>query len=130
MMTNSPISFPNSVLFTQNRPYADVVLDPKRRSTSTFKCLVDTGADYLQLPISAAQQAGISLASATSTNVTTVAGSTALLLVKGITVEIEGWSVTADVLFDPLNATSPIAGRELLLGAFELGFDVNQWLFI
>jgi predicted aspartyl protease len=123
------IFFPNSVLYTGNRPYADVVIKSKKRKTSTFKCLVDTGADYLQLPISAAKQASISLTAATPKDVTTVAGSTTLLFVTGVNVEIEGCPVTVDILFDQTNSTSPLAGRQLLLAAFELGFDVRQWLW-
>jgi predicted aspartyl protease len=123
------ITFPNKAGFSKNRPYADVVLLPKGPSAPTYKCLVDTGADYLQLPAMAAGHASISLSTGISTSVTTVAGSTILMLVKGLSIEIEGKIVKADVLFDPSNTSAPIAGRQVLLNAFDIGFNVSEWLW-
>lgn len=123
------ISFPNSRPYSGNRPYADVILNPSFPGGPTHKCLVDTGADYLQLPASAAPLAGISLIGAAPTSVSTVAGATTLQLVKGVDVDIEGYSVTVDVLFDPTNSSLPIAGRQLLLKAFDLGFNNTHWLW-
>ena len=123
------ISFPNSCLYSGNRPYADVILNPLYPGAPTHKCIVDSGADYLQLPASAASSVGISLIGATPTPVSTVAGTTTLQLVTNVQVDIEGYKVTIDVLFDPTNSTHPIAGRQLLLKAFDLGFNTTHWLW-
>jgi hypothetical protein len=62
--------------------------------------------------------------------VSTVAGTATLRLVKGIKVSIDGSkAITVDILVDMANATKPsLAGRQLLLKAFDIGFDSKQWL--
>jgi predicted aspartyl protease len=121
------ISYKNTVPYVGNRPYADVKLG----STSpTYKCLVDTGADYLQLPATAAAAAGLSLAAATSHPVITAGGAASLSMLLAVAVEIEGQSVVVDVLFDPTNTAPPLAGRGVLLAAFELGFQPHDWLWV
>ncbi|RDJ97842.1 hypothetical protein DLM46_35830 [Paraburkholderia lacunae] len=90
--------------------------------------MVDTGADYLQLPASAVS-AGL-LSAGTATSVSTVAGAVPLTLVHNITVSIETCQVTIDVLFDPSNSTIAIAGRQLLLTAFKMGFRHSDWLWV
>jgi len=123
------VTYSGKIPFFQRRPYADVMfVSGTTGSGPTYKCLVDTGADYLQLPISAAAFSGISLHGATSRTVITVAGPTSLKLVKNVDVSIEGYIVTVDVLFDPSNSSPPIAGRQLLLGAFDIGFNLTEWL--
>jgi hypothetical protein len=123
------ITFPNSSLYSGNRPYADVILNPTFPGAPTHKCLVDSGADYLQLPASAAGSVGVALIGAAATTVTTVAGAATLQLVPGLLVDIEGYRVTVDVLFDPTNSTFPIAGRQLLLSAFDVGLNNTHWLW-
>jgi predicted aspartyl protease len=123
------ITFLNSCPFTGNRPYADVKLNPLIPNSPTHKCLVDTGADYLQLPASAASKSCISLSNSVRTTVNTVAGVTSLQLVHGVVAEIEGTRATIDVLFDTTNSFPPIAGRQLLLKAFNLGFNNTHWLW-
>jgi predicted aspartyl protease len=123
------ISFPHNCPYSGNRPYADVILVPSFPGAPTHKCLVDSGADYLQLPASAASSVGISLIGATPTSVSTVAGATTLQLVTGVQVDIEGYTVTVDVLFDPTNTSHAIAGRQLLLAAFDIGFNSSDWLW-
>ena len=127
-MTTVTYSF--SKIYAGNRPWADVSLNPLVSPVVTLKCLVDTGADYLQINQADAIHAGISLVGATPTSVSTVAGSTTLQLVTGVKVSIEGSKIlTVDVLVDTTNSTKPpLAGRLLLLAAFDLGFDISQWL--
>lgn len=121
------ITFKSTVRFVGNRPYADVKLNPRMSSSPTYKCLVDTGADYLQLPISAAGLASLQIASASQFIVTTAAGSQTMHMLKNVFVEIEGVGAHVDVLFDPTNNAPPLAGRSLLLTAFDLGFQVGDW---
>ena len=117
---------PHSLAYAGNRPWADVKISPSHPASVTYKCLVDTGADYLLLPMSAANLVGITPAGR-SVNVSTAAGVAAMILEPGVDVEIEGLNVTVSVLFDPTNTTRLVAGRNVLLAAFEFGFDVTHW---
>ena len=82
------VTYPNKRAYIGNRPYGDIVFPSGSRPT--YKALVDTGADYLQVPAAAATLAGISLAAGSSHSVTTAAGtSVSMTLVKSISVEIE-----------------------------------------
>jgi len=122
------LTFANGKRFVGNRPWADVILEPTYIPTpNTHKCLVDTGADYLLLPASARKGAGL-LARPTTIHTSKTAGGVATFdLMTGVEVEIEGYTVTIDVLFDPKNAATPLAGRNLLLAAFEIGFQSSDW---
>lgn len=122
------VSYTGSTPYLGNRPWADVVLNPGS-GAPVLKCLVDTGADYLQINAADARAAGVPV-TGHPTLVSTVAGSASLQLVSGVSVSIEGSAaVVVDVLVDPTNSTRPVlAGRQLLLAAFEIGFDVSQWL--
>ena len=73
---------------------------------------------------------GINLANAVPHPVTTAGGTTTFQRLRNVTVEIEGQSVTVDVLFDPTNQAPPLAGRGVLLAAFELGFQPTNWLWV
>jgi hypothetical protein len=124
------VTYGSSKPYIGNRPWADVVLNPMWGSV-TLKCLADTGADYLQVNQADAVAAGLSgpLATATAAGTLTAGGSTiSLLLVAGVVVDIEAVRVTVDLLVDPTNSTVPaIAGRQVLLKAFAVGFDKKQW---
>lgn len=116
--------------YSGNCPWADVRLDPAAAVVVTLKCLVDTGADYLQINAFDARAAGFSLAGATSVPVSTAAGSATLQKLTGVKVSIEGSrTLTVDVLVDPTNSTKPcLAGRQLLIAAFDVGFNASEWL--
>ncbi len=116
--------------YAKKRPWADVDLQPLRAGSHVLKCLVDTGADYLQINAADATAAGISLAGAVATSVSTAGTKTILQLVKGVRVSIEGSkSLTVDLLVDTTNSTAPpLAGRQLLMAAFEIGFNPTEWL--
>lgn len=116
--------------YSGNRPWADVELNPSVAAVVTLKCLVDTGADYLQINSADAVAAGISLKGATPVAVSTVAGVATLYLVTGVTVSIEGSRrLSIDLLVDTTNSTKPaLAGRQLLIAAFDLGFNMSEWL--
>lgn len=121
------IVFGNTLPFVGNRPYADVVLNPSRVGAPTHKCLVDTGADYLLLPGSAAAASGLSLATSVPSTVSTAGGRAAMQLLRAVSVEIEGYRVVVDVLFDPTNKCPPLAGRGVLLPAFSIGMQSSDW---
>lgn len=126
------INFPNSSKYSGNRPYADVVLQSGSGNNPTHKCLVDTGADYLQLPSSAATSVGLGhlLASAVATNVKIAGGGSVVMqLAHSVSVIIEGYPVTVSVLFDPSNSGPVLLGRQALLAAVEAGFNTKEWLW-
>ncbi len=123
------LTFPNTVGFFKNRPCADVRLNPSHTNSPTFKCIVDTGADYLQLPISACLNAGLRLPGNTaSVRVTGATGNSTFLRLSHVDLEIEGQLVrNVDMLLDPSNLSPPLAGRNVLLKMFDLGFQLRQW---
>lgn len=124
------VTYPNTISFVGNRPYADVRLNPSHRRSPTYKCIVDTGADYLQLPAAAAAASGLSLASAIAHPIASSAGTATYQRLNRVKLEIEGQSVTVDVLFDPSNTAPCLAGRNVLLAAFELGLEVGRWHWV
>jgi hypothetical protein len=126
------VTYGSSLSYIGNRPWADVVLNPTSTSPSTLKCLADTGADYLQVNQADVVAAGLGalLAGGTAAGVTTAGGTThTLLMVRGVTVAIEGTKVNVDLLVDTTNSTSPqIAGRQVLIkGLAAIGFDKTDW---
>jgi len=121
------ISFPNLAAFVGGRPYADVKLNPTRLGVPTHKCLVDTGADFLVLPASAAAASGLSLTRATPFPLSSATGPATMSILKGVPIEVEGYLVKVDVVFDPTNKCPPLAGRGSLLAAFKLGMESSDW---
>lgn len=125
------VNYTQSSPYLGNRPYGDVVLHGPNGST-TYKALVDTGADYLQLPQAAAALVGLSMANATTKKITTAWGHSpkSLQLLSNVSVDVEGVSVNVDVLFHPSPTSRPLLGRQALLRALEAGFNKRQWLWL
>ena len=126
------IKFQNSALFAGNRPWADVKLlrsSKPKLSVATHKCIVDTGADYLQLPELAATSIGLSLANTILYSINTAGGTVSMKMLRGAAVDIEGYLVTVDVLLDPTNSVTPLAGRGVLLAAFDIGMKPGEWFW-
>ena len=120
------VTYANTKPYASNRPIADVVLVGPTGKRA-FGCLVDTGADFLQLPAAAAGLVGIALASGVPHPILTAGGGRLVLTrVPNIRVEIEGRPVVVDVLFGPTASPAPL-GRQALLAAFEVGFDATAW---
>ena len=111
-----------------NRPYADVKIISTSVATNTTKCLVDTGADYLQLPEDIAIQAGLSLQTAQIKSIKTSSGNLETYkLLTGVKIEIEGKRIITDIMFGPPNCLC-LAGRIALLTAYDIGLDSKSWL--
>lgn len=123
------VSYTASRLFSGNRPYGQVVLRGPTGSTPVILALVDTGADYLQVPASVASAVGLSLATGTSTLIRTAWATATLTLLRGVAVEVEGRPITADVLFHPSGSSRALLGRQALLRAVEAGFNMKEWLW-
>jgi predicted aspartyl protease len=114
--------------FIRNEPRADVWLEPNHPRSPNYLCLVDTGAEYLQLPAAAASQVGLSLANAPTKNFRTAGGSVRLPYLTGLSVEIEGNLVTVDVVFDTQTRPLALLGRRALLAIYQVGFNTSEWL--
>ena len=121
------INFPNTAPFVGGRPYADVKLNPTRLGVPTYKCLVDTGADFLVLPASAAGASGLSLSNTAQFPLSSATGSATMFILRSVAIEIEGYAVNVDVVFDPTNKCPPLVGRGALLAAFSLGMESSDW---
>jgi predicted aspartyl protease len=116
---------------SDDRPYIEVIL---KKNTSGIKdvnlwCLIDTGADYLQIHESFASDLGIDLAvDGSPLSVMTSSGaSTTITEISVQEIEIEGNTFDTKCYFG-LNSI-PIIGRNTILSLLELGFDTNGWLF-
>lgn len=91
--------------------------------------LVDSGADYVQLPMWAADKAGINMAGGKPVRVNGATGSDYMYLRSGVDLDIEGKRITIDVLFDPKNRR-PLLGRNGLRAMGDAyGFDQDDWLW-
>jgi predicted aspartyl protease len=124
------VNYSYSRTYSGNRPYADIVLiGQTAHSNLPFKALVDTGADYLQLPLLAANKAGLNLSLAKTKSVKLAVGLVSMTFLSGVEVEVEGKLVKVDVLFDHSGSTNALLGREALLAALEAGFNASEWLW-
>lgn len=117
-------------VYLGNRPYSNITLLGGCGNPSVnFSALVDTGADYLQLPLSAAVTAGINIRRGRNKIVHGATGTAYLLFMTGIKIEVESKVVVVDVLFDPTNSSSALLGRQCLLAAVDAGFNAKEWLW-
>ncbi len=111
-----------------NKPYADIVLVGTKR-IAISNVVVDTGADFLQVPQSAASNAGLNLGQAIKQMVKTVSGTITMLRLPNVLVEIEGIRIITVVLCNPNGTSSPLLGRAALHRLVNVGFDASQWLW-
>jgi len=122
------VNYLHSSQFTGKRPYSDVVLYGPTGLTTAYKSLVDTGADYAQFPAAAASLVDL-LLSGPPLPVHTASGIASMTLIKDVSLDVEGISITADVLFHPDPNSRPLLGRQALLRAVEAGFNRKEWLW-
>jgi len=82
------------------------------------------------VPISAAASVGIRLSRMRKT-LHGVTGSASFFFEPALLVDVEGYRITADVLFDPSPSAAfvPLLGRAAMLAAFDVGFTVVEWLW-
>lgn len=129
-----PITFTNrnSLLAPGSRAYAEVFLeDPTSGAKDGPKvCLVDTGADYTILPASMAVTLGLAPGGLPTVSITAADGTVfSLPQATGLDLVIEGYRVTADVLFCSASKFTPLVGRRDLMNAFDFGFDDTYWYY-
>lgn len=125
-VTHFPWNRPDPLAPSSNRPYAEVILHGPRKSVRLW-CLVDSGADRIQLKRSHAQSAGISLNGAIKKTMRTASGgATNVDVVTNIGLTIEGTQTTDTCYFG--NNSTPILGRVTFLNAFDVGFNKTGWM--
>ena len=107
-----------------NRPYAEVVLSGPKASPRIW-CLVDSGADRIQVNRSFGSTAGIPYTG--SLTVATAAGGTSTIDVAGpVTFTVEGVPGNDTWYFG--NNSIPMLGRITFLNVFTgVGFDTHEW---
>jgi hypothetical protein len=109
-----------------NRPYAEIVLHGPQHSPRIW-CLVDSGADLIQVNRSFANTAGLSLVNAVQKTFQTASGGTTTVdELQNTSFDVEGKTLTDTCLFGANNV--PILGRITFLNAFDVGFDVKGWM--
>jgi len=116
--------------YANNRPYADIYCHGvKGKITKPFhlSALIDSGADYLELPNKVAQQLGLNLATYPSHQVLTAGGYFPVTVVNGFTVDIEGKLVVVTAHF--LAISTALLGLRAFLTAIDLGLDTTKWLY-
>ncbi|MEX2567484.1 MAG: retropepsin-like aspartic protease [Cyclobacteriaceae bacterium] len=124
------VKYSSSRALSGNRPYSNItLLGGNGNLNVNFKALVDTGADYLLLPKSAASSAGINLNAAKTWTVHGATGTSSMLFFANVSVEVEGKTVIVDCLLDPTNSSCALLGRQCLLAAVEAGFNTTEWLW-
>src|SRR5262245_27950577 len=110
----------NALLAPGSRAYAEVFLeDPASGKKDGPKvCLVDTGADYTILPDTMAVRLGLILRGLPIVSIIAADGSTfSLPRATGLDLVIEGYPVTADILFCSAPKFTPLVGRRDLMNA-------------
>jgi predicted aspartyl protease len=114
------------------RPYTDIICHgiAQAHPPKPLKLFarVDTGADYLVLPMRAAPRLGINLNRYSAGSVVTAAGIGTAVIVPGFDVELQKFRITTEVRFMHLH--HPLVGLTALLAAFEFGFNTSAWLFL
>src|SRR6266496_2150762 len=95
------------------QPFADIVLIGPLRSWPISAVLVDSGADYIQVPEVAANNAGL-LVAPTWISVRTVGGWLNMKKQANVDVEVEGVLISVDLLCHPSPTSRPLLGRNAL----------------
>jgi len=112
------------------RPYADIEchgVAGRVQSPLRLSALIDTGADYLALPLSAAQALNINLSTYTASSVFTAGGYVSAVTIPSFSVEIEGKLVTVKAQF--MAIPQALLGLQAFLTAIDIGLDLRKWLF-
>jgi hypothetical protein len=112
-----------------HRAYADVqVVGPTGGKSPVLQCLVDTGADFTILPMSAATVARIAPAGPPVT-FRTAGGARYTLPSHPVELIVEGYLINAVVAFSLGAAFNPIVGRLELVSAFDIGSNKTHWFW-
>ena len=130
-MTYATVDFDTGRPYASRRPRGDVILHGPGGSHGTVwavSALVDTGADFMHLPDSAAAGVGISTTGAGSRIVrSSTAGGVVTFRQLAVDVEIENVRVTIPVNFGA-NAPALIGRQAMFAVLHTAGFTTTEWL--
>jgi predicted aspartyl protease len=125
------VSYDGAHGYVTNRPYADIFCHGVSGRTSSpfhLAALIDTGADYLELPTAVATSVGVNLGLyPTHTVVTAGAGTASVVVVSNFSVDIEGKLVAVTAHF--LSGSTALLGLRAILSAVDFGLEVSRWLY-
>jgi predicted aspartyl protease len=125
-----PVTYDGANRFVSNRPYADIYCHGVAgRIAKPFhlSALIDTGADYLELPNAVAAQIALNLTAYPSHQVLTAGGYFPVTVVNGFTVDIEGKLVKVTAHF--MGISTALLGLRAILAAVDIGLETTQWLY-
>ncbi len=114
-----------------NRPYCEVIIyGPNGLSKYSQFCIVDSGADYLQVPEAALATVGINWVPAWGHEQVMDASfcNFAFRVYRNVEIGIEGKRFALPKLISSPNVP-PLLGRSAFLAAMDVGFDSSGWLF-
>lgn len=124
-LVHHPWNRPSPGAPASNRPYAEVRIHGPKASPRIW-CLVDSGADHLQLSRAFAATAGIGFTG--SRTVSTAGGKVTLDETNPTSLEVEGYSSSELCLFG--SSSVQILGRVTFLNVFDaVGLDAKGWMF-
>jgi len=93
-----------------------------------YDVLVDSGADFLQIPEDIGIKIGLLPGKTKQVDVSTVGGTVKMELLNNVEVEVEGkQTIYVDVLFHPDPASRPLFGRNAIWELKALGLDPTDW---
>jgi predicted aspartyl protease len=128
-MAGRQVDYDDDERYVANRPRAAMVLHGPGGShgtTAAFSALVDTGADYCQLPEEAARRIGLLPQQGTRVGLLTAGGRVSRWRLP-VDVDIEGERVRVPVDFD--RGAKPLLGRTGIFAALDgIGFTRVDWL--
>jgi predicted aspartyl protease len=117
--------------YVTNRPYADIFchgVSGRIAKPFHLSALIDTGADYLELPTTVATSVGVNLYHYPTHKVITAGGGSAsVVVVNNFSVDVEGKLVTVTAHF--LSGSTALLGLHAILAAVDFGLDTSQWLY-
>lgn len=120
-----PWNRPSTTAPQDNRPFAEVVIHHNGQKRRVW-CLVDSGADQLQVDSSFGNSLGVPM-NAPVTITMADGSSTTMYKASGMSIEVEGRPAKSDCYFASNNVN--VLGRITFLNTFaELGFDINGWM--
>ncbi|MEO6721330.1 MAG: retropepsin-like aspartic protease [Ferruginibacter sp.] len=131
LLMSNTVTYPNEKNFdhADNRPYAEVLIYGNNGKKKRLFCLVDTGADDIQIHEDIATELDIDLnTEATVDTIETASGGQSqVYTVPNIKMEVEGATINEDLIFG--SNSIPLIGRRTILTAYEIGFKPTKWLF-
>jgi len=115
---------------SDDRPYAEVIVHGNNGKKTRLFCLVDTGADDIQIHKDIASSdldIDLNIEAASTSVATASGGSSRVYIMSNVKMKIEGKIIREDLIFG--QNSIPIIGRRTILTAYEIGFNTNQWLY-